>query len=58
MNSLHSANLRRIVSVAAGAVIGIALTPIVAPVALGLFGFSAAGVVAGKFPHQADLLAR
>ncbi len=43
---------------AAGAVTGVALTPILAPAALGLFGFGAAGVVGSKFPSQADQLAR
>lgn len=58
-NSSHSADLdlRRIVSAAAGAVAGAVLAPIVAPITLGLFGFSATGVVAGKFPSQADQLA-
>ncbi len=37
------------------AVIGVAL---IAPAALGLFGFSAAGVVPGKFLLQSDQLAR
>jgi hypothetical protein len=49
MNSSHSANSRRIIYAAAGAVTGVVLTPVIAPVVLGLFGFSAAGVVAGKF---------
>ena len=58
MNSSHSANSRRFGFAAAGAVAGVVLTPVLAPLVLGLFGFSAAGVVAGKFPRQADLLAR
>jgi hypothetical protein len=31
-----------------GAIAGIALTPVLAPVALGIFGFSALGPVAGE----------
>jgi hypothetical protein len=49
MNSSHPANSRRIIYAAAGAVTGVVLTPVLAPIVLGLFGFSAAGVVAGKF---------
>jgi hypothetical protein len=51
MISSHSGNTRRIAyAAAAGAVTGVAFTPIVAPIVLGWFGFSAAGVVAGTFP--------
>ena len=58
MNSLHTANPRRMIFAVAGAVTGVVLTPILAPVVLGLFGFSAAGVVAGKCLSQADQLVR
>jgi hypothetical protein len=58
MNSSHSGNPRQIVCAAAGAATGVALTPVVAPIVLGWFGFSAVGVVAGKFPSLVDQLAR
>jgi hypothetical protein len=32
----------------AGAIAGVLLTPVVAPVALGIFGFGAAGPIAGE----------
>jgi hypothetical protein len=57
MNSSHTANLGRIISAAAGAVVGVALAPIAAPIALGLVGFSATGVVAGESLSQVDQLA-
>ena len=49
MNFPHSANSRRIALAAAGAVTGVVLTPVLAPLFLGLFGFSATGVVTGMF---------
>lgn len=48
MNSSHSGNPRQIVCAVAGAATGVVLTPVVAPLVLGLFGFGATGVVAGK----------
>lgn len=47
---VHIVNLLQVVSTAAGAVAGIVLAPIVAPIAVGLLGFGATGVAAGKFP--------
>jgi len=61
MNSSHSVNSRRmtrIVYSAAGAVTGVALTPVLVHIALGWLGFSATGVVASKFPSQVHELAR
>ena len=55
MLSLHLADSRRIIGVVAGAVVGIALTPILAPALVGLFGFGAAGPVAGMFPPQSKV---
>jgi hypothetical protein len=49
MNSSHSGNSRRAIYAAAGAVSGVALTPVVAHVVLGWLGFSAVGIVASKF---------
>jgi hypothetical protein len=57
LNELHSANLRGIVSAAAGAAIGMVLTPVVTPIVLELVGFSANGVVAGEFPSQSRQVA-
>lgn len=47
------ANTRRVVYTVAGAALGIALTPVLAPAFLGIFGFSAAGPVAGQSPPEA-----
>ena len=55
MLSLPLANARRIIGVVAGAAAGIALTPVLAPAFLGIFGFSAIGPVAGKFLPQAKV---
>ena len=59
MNSSHSANSRRIVcAAAAGVAAGVFAVPFLAPLALWSVGFGASGIVAGKFPSQADQLAR
>ncbi|KAH9036232.1 hypothetical protein EDB85DRAFT_2143361 [Lactarius pseudohatsudake] len=46
-NPSHLDPPRNLVAAAAGAVLGVALTPVVAPVFLGFFGFSAIGIGAG-----------
>jgi len=40
---------------AAGAALSVALTPVLVPAFLGIFGFGAAGPVAGQFPPQAKV---
>ena len=45
----YLANTRRAIGGVVGVVAGIALTPVLAPPILGIFGFSAVGPVAGKF---------
>ncbi|KAH9067530.1 hypothetical protein EDB87DRAFT_1573151 [Lactarius vividus] len=46
-NPSHLDPPRNVVAAAAGAVLGVALAPVLAPAFLGLFGFSAIGVGAG-----------
>ena len=48
LNSTHLDNLRLVVGAAAGACVGVLLTPIVAPIALGVVGFGAAGPILGE----------
>ena len=48
LNSTHLDNLRLVAGAAAGACAGVLLIPIAAPIALGVFGFGAAGPIAGE----------
>jgi hypothetical protein len=52
---MHLANTRRIIGAVAGGVVTIALMPVLAPAVLGIFGFGAAGPVAGKPLPQAEV---
>lgn len=45
---LYQVTVARAVTTIAGAGLGIALAPVLAPAVVGAFGFSAGGVVAGK----------